>query len=138
MRKLFLDTDVILDLLLDRPPFSADTARLFKYAITKKVNLFTSPVCIANIHYIISKIENKGRADAEIKRVLKQVRINDIGQTVIDDAVASNFSDFEDSIQNFCAIRDKHTILITRNTRDYRESRLSILTPAEYLASIQS
>jgi predicted nucleic acid-binding protein len=138
MKKLFIDSDVLLDLLLDRKPWSEDTATLIEASIASDVTLYTSSLSIANMHYIIGRLETKKKADSKIKKILKIMSIENLGQTVIDQAVESKFRDFEDSIQNFCAVEAKHEILITRNTKDYKESQLSIFTPEEYLAKIRS
>jgi predicted nucleic acid-binding protein len=138
MKKLFLDSDVLLDLLLDRAPFSEDIAELIEKSIHSDVQLYTSPISIANINYIIGRLENRNKADIKTKKVLKIVSIENIGQTVIDSASNSRFKDFEDSVQNYCAVESGHKMIITRNTKDYKESELSILTPKEYLAKIKT
>lgn len=138
MKKLFIDSDVLLDLLLGREPFSEDTATLIEKSIESEVKLYTSLLSIANMHYIIGRLENKNKADLKTQKVLKIVGIENLGQSVIDKASKSKFKDFEDSIQNFCAVEAGHEIIITRNTKDYKESELSILTPREYLAKIEN
>lgn len=138
MKKLFIDSDVLLDLLLDREPFSEDTAILIEKSIESQIKLYTSILSIAKMHYIIGRLETKKRADSKINKILKIISIENSGQTVIDKATKSKFADFEDSIQNFCAVEASHKILITRNTKDYKESELSIFTPKEYLAKIKN
>ncbi len=138
MKKLYLDSDVLLDLLLDREPFSDDIATLIEESINSEIKLCTSPISITNIHYIIGRIENKSKADLKTKKILEIVCLENIGQTTIDSASNSKFKDFEDGVQNFCAVESGHEIIITRNTKDYKESELSILTPREYLAKIQN
>lgn len=138
MNKIFLDSDVILDLLLDRVPYSNDVESLIEYSINKETKLFTSPISISNINYIIGRIETREKADFKTKKILELVGIENVGQKVINDASDSRFKDFEDGIQNFCALASGHNIIITRNTKDYKESSLSILTPREYLAKVKS
>ncbi len=138
MKKLFLDTDVLLDLLLDREPFSEDIAELIEESVDSDVKLCTSPISITNINYIIGRLENKNKADSKTKKILKIVSMENIGQKVIDRASNSRFKDFEDSVQNYCAVESGHKMIITRNTKDYKESELSILTPKEYLAKIKN
>lgn len=138
MKKLFLDSDVLLDLLLDREPFSEDIAELIEESVDSDVKLYTSPISITNINYIIERLENRNKADSKTKKILKIVSVENIGQMVIDRASSSRFKDFEDSVQNFCAVESGHKIIVTRNTKDYKESELSILTPKEYLAKIKN
>ena len=136
MKKIFLDSDVLLDLLLDREPFMDDIAEIIETSLSTKVKLCVSPITITNINCIIERIENKRKADTQIKKILKIVTVEDVGQLIINKA--SKFKDFEDAVQNFCAEKSGHQILVTRNTKDYKESKLSILTPKEYLAKIKN
>lgn len=138
MKKLFLDSDVLLDLLLDREPFSEDITTLIEESINAEFKLCTSPISITNIHYIIGRLENKQKANLKTKKILKIVDVENVGQSVINSASNSAFKDFEDSVQNYCAMESGHRIIITRNTKDYKESELSILTPKEYLAKTQN
>jgi len=138
MSKIFLDSDVLLDLLLDREPYADDIEKLIEISMDSGTELFTSPISICNINYIIGRLETKKKADSKTKKILELVRIENVGQKVVDDASGSRFKDFEDSIQNFCAVESGHKIIITRNTKDYKESRLSILTPREYLAKMKN
>jgi predicted nucleic acid-binding protein len=138
MKKIFLDSDVLLDLLLDREPFMDDIAEMIEESISSEVKLCVSPISITNINYIIGKLENQRKADTQTKKILRIVNVENVGQTIIDKAANSKFKDFEDGVQNYCAEESGHEIIITRNTKDYKESELSILTPREYLAKIQN
>ena len=138
MKKLFLDSDVLLDLLLDRQPYSNDIEELIENSISNEVELYTSPISITNINYIIGRLENKAKADLKTNKILELVRIEAVNQLVIDQASSSKFKDFEDSVQNYCAVASNHEILITRNTKDYKESELAILAPREYLAKMDA
>ena len=138
MKKIFLDSDVLLDLLLDREPFANDISALIEYSIRNDILLYTSPISITNINYIVEKIENKSKANLKTKKILEIVKIENVGQKVIDKAKLSKFKDFEDAVQNFCAVDSKHKVIITRNTKDYKESELSIFTARECLAKIQA
>lgn len=138
MSKLFLDSDVLLDLLLDRQPFSNDIATIIEDSLSVGTKLYTSPISVTNIHYIIGRLENKEKAAIKTNKILQIVGVENVGQIVIDRATSSKFKDFEDSVQNYCADEAKHQIIITRNTKDYKESTLSIFTPREYLAKIRN
>ena len=138
MKKLFLDSDVLLDLLLSRAPFTDDIEALIEHSINSEIKLCTSPISITNIHYIIGKLENQSKANLKTQKILKIVRMENVGQKVMDRASKSKFKDFEDSVQNYCAVESEHKIIITRNTKDYKKSEISILTPREYLAKIDN
>lgn len=138
MNKLFLDTDVLLDLLLDREPFAGDIHSLMERSLLSETRLCASPISITNINYLISKFENQRQADIKTQKILSIVSVENVGQEVITQASDSLFKDFEDGVQNYCAQAAGHRIIITRNTKDYQESNLSILTPKEYLAKLNS
>ncbi|MEM9837323.1 MAG: PIN domain-containing protein, partial [Bacteroidota bacterium] len=70
--------------------------------------------------------------------LLEIVQVEDVGQSIINMASASAFKEFEDAVQNYCAQEAGHGIIITRNTKDYKESTLSIMTPREYLAKMEN
>lgn len=138
MNKVYLDSDVLLDLLLDREPFMEDIALLIEKSLESGVRLYSSPISVTNINYIVGKLENQEKADIKTRKLLKLIEIENVGQGVIDKAATSRFKDFEDAVQNYCAEMSGHKILITRNVKDYKESKLSILTPKEYIATLKS
>ncbi len=138
MNKVFLDSDVLLDLLLNREPFADEIAEIIEDSIAEKIKLCVSPISITNINYIIGKLENQKKADSQTKKILEIVKVENVGQAIVTKAANSKFKDFEDAVQNYCAEDAGHQIIITRNTKDYKESRLSILTPKEYLAKSKS
>ena len=138
MKKIFLDSDILLDFLLNREPFIDDITEILEASLSSGITLCVSPITIANINYIIGKLENQRKANTQRKKLLKIVYVEDVGQSIINTASNSKFKDFEDAIQNYCAEESGHQIIITRNTKDYKESDLSILTPKEYLAKIRN
>ena len=70
------------------------------------------------------------------KKILQLVKVEIVCESTITKAVTSRFKDFEDAVQNFCAIESNHTIILTRNIRDYKESELGILSPSEYVSQM--
>ncbi len=138
MKKIFLDSDVLLDLLLNREPFTDDIAAIIEDSLSSDIKLCVSPITMTNINYIIGKLENQKKADTQRRKLLQIVQVETVGQLIISTASNSRFKDFEDAVQNYCAEESGHQIIITRNTKDYKESDLSILTPKEYLAKIRT
>ena len=86
MRKIFLDPDVLLDFLLDRKPFTDDIADIIEQSLSFKVKLCISPIIITKIYFIIGKIQNQRKADKQIKKILRIVHIEEVGQMIIDKA----------------------------------------------------
>lgn len=131
--KVFLDSDVLIDLLLGRAEFLEDIKWILELSLTKKYKLYTSSLVIANIHYLISKTLNTKHAFVKIEKLLKLVKVLNVGEGEIKSSIASKFKDFEDGIQNYCAANSDMKIIITRNIKDFKHSKLSILTPKEFL-----
>ncbi|HHH52147.1 MAG TPA: PIN domain-containing protein [Bacteroidetes bacterium] len=138
MKKIFLDSDVLLDLLLAREPFIDDITRIVEGSLSSNIKLCVSSITVINIDYIIGRLETQNKAKTLRKKLLKIIYVENVGQSIISKASDSKFRDFEDAVQNYCAEESGHRIIITRNTKDYKESNLAIFTPKEYLAKIQT
>ncbi len=135
MIKLFLDTNIILDFILKREGFAKEAAIIFDLGERKKIQLFLSSLSINNIDYVVSKIESKKKSRQIIVKLLSLVDILPVGKSTIEKAALSEFRDFEDAVQNFCADEAELNHIITRNLKDFKKSNLSIQTPKEFLAS---
>ena len=139
MDHLFLDTDVILDLLTGRQPFSEQAAEIFMLAQGGKVNVYTSALTYSNACYILGR-------SASYKKIIEQfVKLENIVKTlampagIVSSAIHSGFNDFEDALQNYTAkSHPQISIIITRNTRDFKHSRLAVMNPETYLKGRKS
>jgi len=131
--KIFLDSDVLLDLLLGREPFLEDIKWILELSLNNKYKLYTSSLVIANIHYLISKTLNTTHAFDKADKLLTFLKILNVGENEVRSSISSKFKDFEDGIQNFCAFNSNMEIIITRNIKDFKHSKLSILTPKEFI-----
>jgi len=134
MTRLFIDTDVILDLLLERQPFYASSMQLFTLIEEKAVTAYTSPVVLANIYYISAKILKKKSALQYIRKLLTLLRIAPIDEKIMLLAASSSFKDFEDAIQYYSAKQEAIGFLITRNKPDFKVTDMTVCTPDEYLS----
>lgn len=138
MRKVYIDCDVILDLLQVRHPYHEDARSLFALIEKGKLKGYVSPLIFANLFYILRKDhENKGAVDRLI-RLKMLLKIVTIGERTIELALSSSFKDFEDAIQYHAAIAGKVDCLVTRNKRDYKESRIPVLLPGELLRIVEA
>lgn len=138
MKKVFLDTNVLLDFLLDRAPFNDDIAEIIEYSTTGSFQICVSSITITDTNYIIGRSEGSRSANKKTKRILQLVTVENVGESTVNKASKSKFKDFEDGVQNFCAIEADHTIIVTRNVKDFKESMISILTPTEFLVRMKS
>ncbi len=133
MTKIFIDSDVILDLLAKREPFYPYAAELFSLVEKGKIKAYVSAIIITNLHYVLRKLTNKEQAIKSLQKLKLLVKILPVDEKIIDLALASEFKDFEDSIQYYVAKENGIDFLLTRNKKDYKTADITILTPEEYL-----
>ena len=123
MKKLLIDTNIVIDLLAKREPYYADSARLFSLADKKQVILTVSSLTIANTHYTLMKVKNASESKSILRKLKLILDVLPLDDKVIDLALNdSDFEDFEDGIQYFSAIENNVDIIITRNLKDYKKS----------------
>jgi predicted nucleic acid-binding protein len=132
-KKVFVDTDIIYDLLAKRDPFYSAAARLFTLADEGKVQIFISALSLANIHYLISKQQSESQAKQILRKFKVLVHITPLTEKIIDLALNSEFEDFEDAIQYFSALQNDIEILLTRNLKDYKKAQISVLTAQDFI-----
>ena len=132
--RLFIDTNVIVDLLAARTPFLRDAAQLFTLADTGKVKLFTSSIAVTTTFYLLQKEVKLEVARAAIQKLLTMVKVVDAGHSGIIRAINDlQFNDFEDAVQHQSALAAKAKILVTRNEKDFGKSAISVMTPKQVL-----
>ena len=135
MTRLFLDTNIVVDLLDRREPFCHDAVRLFTMAYRKQVQPFVSPMTFSTASFLLHKHGSEGVHNLLFNfRQLARVAAAD--ERTVDDSLASQFKDFEDAMQYYTALRAKADFIITRNGKDFKGSRLPVMTAAEYLATL--
>ena len=137
INQVFLDTNVILDFLLNRKRFVKDAAKLFQLAQQNKLDIYVSATSVSAVYYIASRSTNKVNVLNALRQLLPLTKVLPVGPTTIEKALLANFKDFEDAIQNFCAVEGGLNSIITRDVKDFSKSRLSIQTPKEYLTMIR-
>jgi predicted nucleic acid-binding protein len=137
MKKLFIDTNVLIDLIDKRIPFYNDVAVISTLAEKKQIKLAASSISFVNTFYVLSKkIDNKLVINS-LMRYRLICEVSNIDDIVIDKSLISNFNDFEDAVQHYTALHHKCDILITRNKKDFKNSEIPVMTPTEFLASLQ-
>ena len=124
--KIFIDSDIILDVLSMRESFYDPAAFLFSLIEKEKITGFTSPVIFSNIYYILSKRTSKQNALESLRYVKKLIHILPVNKRTIELALESVFDDFEDAIQYYCAEQNGIKYFITRNKTDYEKANINI------------
>ena len=134
MDNVLIDTDVILDFFFDREPFAEFATEILNRCEEEKISGFTTPVIICNVYYLLRKTSNHQLITEKIKQLLNIIEITEMDEEVVLNALNSEFKDFEDALQNFAAIQNgKINIILTRNIKDFKKSKLAVLTPETYL-----
>jgi len=137
MENTLIDTDVILDFFFDRKPFSEFASKLLSLCEARKINGYVTPVIISNVYYLLRQTARHEKIIDKLKQLLLFIKVLDMDKMVVINALNSNFKDFEDALQNFSAMKNgRIDLILTRNTKDYRNSELGVLTPEIYLRTI--
>nr|WP_294897494.1 PIN domain-containing protein [uncultured Pedobacter sp.] len=136
MTKVFLDTNVILDLLAERIPFFDSIAKVATLADQKKLRLIVSPLSFTTVEYVLNKFESSEVVLNKLRKFKIICEVCEVNEETIEKGLNSNFKDFEDAVQYFTAIQSNCSIIITRNGRDFKNSSIPIMTADEYLSSI--
>ena len=134
MTKVFVDTDVCLDLLSGRKPFNKTAEILFSLADKGKIKIYVSSLSFANIDYVLRSQYSTIHSRQIIAKFKTLVHVLPVDTRTIDLAIASDFNDFEDAIQYSCAIDANLTTIITRNIKDYKKASIKIITPETFVS----
>lgn len=132
MEKLLVDTNIVVDLLTRREDFYREAQDLFTLSDEGKVKLLVSSLTFANTHYLLNRYKNKDEARKILIKFKVLVEVAKLDDKIIELALASDFSDFEDAIQYYTAVENGVDVIITRNLRDFKTSKLPVLTAKEY------
>jgi len=136
MKRLFIDTNIMLDLLGDREPFYEAIAKLASLADMGKLSLVVSPISIATVNYFLSKFQTPEIAREKLRKFKIICEICKLDEPIIEKGLNSSFKDFEDSVHYFSAIAADCEIIIPRNGKDFKKSSIPVMTADEYLKSI--
>jgi predicted nucleic acid-binding protein len=133
MDKVFVDTDICIDLLSGRMPFNKSAELLFSQADTGKIKICVSSLSFLNIDYVLLSQYSTTHSRQIIAKFKTLVQVLSVDSKTIDLAIASDFKDFEDAIQYSCALEHNLTTIITRNLKDYKKATIKVLTPETFL-----
>jgi len=135
--KLFLDTNVVIDLLGEREPYYESVARIATLADKGHIQIVVSALTYSTVYYLLSRFEDKKVVREKILKFKIITETSDLTEKIIDKGLSSNFGDFEDSLQYYCAVGSDCNMLITRNGKDFKESEIPVMTPEEYINSLK-
>ncbi len=131
--KLFIDTNVVIDVLAQRQGFYDASAAILTMLEKDEAEGFISAISFNNIHYILRKQSGKTKSVNAIRMLLSTFNIVTLDKKILTRTIESNFNDFEDGIQFFSAMRSNADYLISRNVKDFPHDDIPVLTPEEFL-----
>jgi len=136
MKNVLIDTDVILDFFFDREPFSSDAAKIFALCESKEIRGFITQVAYSNVYYLLRKASRHDKVIDKLKLLFTITDVLMMDEDVVVQALNSGFADFEDALQ-YSAAANNGTIdaILTRNVKDYRKSKIGVLTPETFFKS---
>lgn len=137
MKKVLLDTNIILDFALKREKYIANSRKILELAFKKVINAFITATTITDIYYIARK--EKGRNDALdfIRSILSFLEVANVDKNVVITALELDFHDFEDAVQESAAQNTEIPAIITRNENDFKNSSLRVFSPESFLKFIE-
>jgi predicted nucleic acid-binding protein len=134
--KILLDTDVNLDFILQRQPFYIEAKEIFLRLAKGDFEAYICGITPLNIFYIARKEYGNDKTRLEISKLLQLVNVCDVNRQTLQIALNSKITDYEDAVQNESAIAENLDAIVTRNTKDFKNSTLKIYTPSEFLQII--
>ena len=134
---VFLDSNIILDILLKNEELYKESQQLLNLADNHKIDFFISATSVTDIFYIVNKkIKNREKTKEHIKLLLELVSIAGIDETCIINALNSSWKDFEDAVQHESSVQFQADYLVTRNTKDFKTSFVEVITPGDFLKKL--
>lgn len=132
--KIFLDTNILIDFLADRPPFTTEAIEIFRRAEKGEIKLYTSTHSIATTHYILKKIVNEKHLRFLLSEISEMVIVLDITNSILKKALKSAHRDFEDAVQIACAESlDDINYIISRKLKDFTTSAIPAISVQDLL-----
>ena len=136
MKHVFMDTNIVIDFLADRKPFSLDAAKLFELSVRGIIKIHISAISYNNIYYILRRSLTNNATIKLLDELSELSEITDVTKAIIKQSLKTDFKDYEDAIQYYSALSiSKIDCIITRNLKDFKRSNLPVLTPSEAINS---
>jgi predicted nucleic acid-binding protein len=138
MRRILLDVNVMLDVLLDRQPFADAASAVWAFAERGVVAGFLSAHAVTTIHYLNARAVGSTAAGETANALLTVFDVAPVDRAVLDSALAFGWEDFEDAVTTAAAKRAQCDAIVTRNPKDFPRSPVRVLTPVEVVAWLEA
>lgn len=134
MKRVLIDTDVILDFFFDKKPFSDNAAKVLALCESKVITGHITSVIISNVYYLLRQTAKHEKVVDKLNQLVSITEVLTTDKETIKQALNSSFKDFEDALQNYSAeMNGEIDVIVTRNFKDYKDSALGVMTPENYL-----
>ena len=134
--KLLIDANILLDVLQRREPHYETSATVWKLCEAERAEGWVTALSLANLVYVMRKELDPDQVADVLERLALIFRVADLTAGDVERAAQARWSDFEDALQSAAAERIRADCIITRNVRDFKNSRVAAMTPTEYLARL--
>lgn len=135
--RLFIDTNVMLDLLGERMPYYDAAAKIATLADKGELTIIVSALSYSTVYYLLAKYETHEKVKEKLRKFKIISEVAEVDEITIEKGLNSDFTDFEDSLQYFCALHSECNLLITRNYKDFKTSALPVMSADEFLLSLK-
>lgn len=137
MKKVFIDTNIILDVILERKSYMLASSNVLAMQIWGQINLYGTALTFLNALYICRKSIGKEQAISKLKELFKHIKISPLGQDEYNKALLLSEKDIEDNFQYISAVSAGCDVLVTRNTKDFpKNGIIPVLEPQDFLDSL--
>lgn len=134
MKKIFLDTNILLDVFLERSPFCQPAQMIWTLVEKKKIRGAISAISVNNIFFILKKLAGNEKAYTATESLTESFKIIDVGSKMILQALKTRFNDFEDGIQYLSAIKFRADAIISRDSSGFAKSEIPIFDGPQFLS----
>jgi len=135
---VLIDTNIIIDALADREPYATDAKQIMEKCATREITGVLAAHSIPNLFYILRKEFSQEERRYLLKNLCKIFQVSELNEKRIIAALENEmFSDFEDGLQEECAVASMADYLVTRNPSDFKHSRIKVILPNEFLRKMQ-
>ena len=136
--RVLLDTDVVIEFLMAREPFAQRARQIFELNAQRKIQCYIASITPLNVFYIARKSHSLEDRLRIIRQLLLQVEVTAISHEILLRAFDFGFSDYEDAVQYACAEADGVEAIVTRNLSDFKNAKLPVFTPNDFLQHLKS
>ncbi len=138
MKNVFIDINILIDVYANRFPFVDNSLKIYNLGIKRSIRLYTSSNTITTLHYILKKSISEKKTRTAIEHLTEHIVIIPVDINIIKKSLKSNHKDFEDAIQIVSAQSiNNMDCIVTRDLKDYKFTEISVLTPDDFLTTIE-